>query len=174
MIRFLLAAIRALLTKGLQGISAAAHWMDGVFCGGSGGTVMPPSELALPEADELEVARYTAKSEATAKTAIQSLSPALQVFRYASVEEFDRYDADLSLLGPEQKQWLRSLSEDALRTVAAADLKRIDRALRGEQFVLKDINSVGQDSRPTDIAFAERLSVARASVPDERQNVRAL
>jgi len=162
-----------IMSAGWHYATMPLHWLDGLFGGGSGGTVMPPIEVPLPDEDDIEVTKYQARSDATAKNAVLSLSPALQVFKYAAAEEYDRYDADLTLLGPAQKAWLRSLSEDDLRTVAAADPRKIDRVLKGENFVLPGIDSVGHDSRPKDVEFAERLRAAR-SVANERDCVRAL
>ncbi|MBX9455451.1 MAG: hypothetical protein KL863_05175 [Rhizobium sp.] len=175
MMRFL-AAVAAVLAKmfstGWSLVTSPLCWLDGLFGGGSK-TVMPDRDIPLPSEDEIEVAKYSAKSEAIGKNAVLSLNPALQAFRYATSDEYDRYDADLTLLKPDQKAWLRSLSEDDLKTVAAADLQQIDRALRGELYAVKGVDTVSDDTRPTDIAFAERLWVAR-SVADERHNVCAV
>lgn len=174
MIRAILNALRNAIASLSQGIwwafTLPFRVIDGLLGGGGGGTVMPKKDLALPNPDEIEVARAHARRDVEVADKVSKWSLASQARCFAMSPPESRYEIDISMMSPDQQSWLQRLSETDLRIVAEADDKHLNRALTGENFALRGIDSVGCDTRPVDHTLADRIRIARAARA-ERDNV---
>jgi hypothetical protein len=119
--------------------------------------------MALPEPERLQRAEELAAGEVKAVDNLMTRSPAQQAQIFSSMDKEDRILADLSLLRPDQIDWLNSLQEGQLRMIAEATERRVSAALAGEHNAMPAILSVGQSAPNDETTFAHRLAAKRAS-----------
>lgn len=169
MIRFLIAVVQAIAQLIASGVGAGIAFLDWLASRLSGGGVGAPAspipnlEMALPEPERLQRAEELATGEVKAVDNLMTRSPAQQAQIFASMDKDDRILADLSLLRPEQIDWLVGLHEDQLRIVAEASERRVADALAGKPQSLTATLSVGQEPPKDETPFAHRLAAKRAS-----------
>lgn len=165
--------LRAILNAIMQALMSPWHlliWgagaVDRLFGGGAGNAPAPPVdnlETALPEPERLQRAEELAAGEVKAVDNLMTRSPAQQAQIFASMEPEDRILADLSLLRPDQIDWLNGLKDGQLRMIAETTEKRVAAALAGEPKAMPAILSVGQSAPQDETSFAHRLAAKRAS-----------
>jgi len=145
---------------------AAIFALPGRLLGdGGAGSAAPLDnlEMALPDIDRLDRAEELAAGEVKAVDNLMTRSPAQQAQIFASMDKEDRILADLSLLRPDQVDWLNGLHEDQLRIVAEASERRVADALSGKPQSLLATLSVGQEPPTDKTTLAHRLASKRAS-----------
>ncbi len=167
--RFIFALIQAVIRFMAASLSAGTAFLDWLASRLSGGGAGAPAapvpnlEMALPEPERLQRAEDLAVGEVKAVDNLMTRSPAQQAQIFASMDKDDRILADLSLLRPEQIDWLVGLHEDQLRIVAEASERRVADALTGKPQSLTAILSVGQPKLNDATTLAHRLAAKRAS-----------
>jgi hypothetical protein len=168
MIRFIMAIVQAIAQLIASGVGAGIAFLDWLATRLSGGGSAPASpipnlEMALPEPERLQRAEELAAGEVKAVDNLMTRSPAQQAQIFASMDKDDRILADLSLLRPDQIDWLNGLVDGQLRMIAEAPEKRVAAALAGEHNAMPAILSVGQPKPLDETGLAHRLAAKRAS-----------
>ncbi len=174
MLRLLFAALAALASlasmpfTGAFGALGAFTLFSWVFGGAAAASApalpLPNLAVALPDADRLVQARDLERGKAKAADHILKQSPELQVKIYASMSEDDRLTADLTLLSPDQVDWLMNLSDAQLKAVAATSDRRVAAALAGEHNAITAVKSVNQlEPIEEQSVLARRMAAFRGS-----------
>lgn len=144
--RFLMALIMAIanLGKGLwQGVEWC--WRTGWGLLGFGGspTVMPPTQLDLPETDEIEIVRDMARDQQRVIDATLS-TPARKVQAWAAALPEQRDTIPLKGLTDDQVDWLEVRLTDAELKILAAEKSehKVNAALAGIEDAIPGVPSV--------------------------------
>lgn len=169
MFRFLAAVVRALIELTLAGMNTAIGFLDWLLTRLTGGGAGAPAEpirnleAALPDESRIDEAKDLERGKAAVADNIRTMSPEMQVKLFAAATEEDRLQADLSLLTPDQTEWLLDLSDDQLKSVAGTSDRRITAALGGEHNAITAIRSVGQPKPADDAWLGHRIEAKRAA-----------
>lgn len=144
--RFLMALIMAIANMG-KGLWQGVEWCWRTGCGllGLGGspTVMPPTQLDLPETDEIEIVRDMARGQQRAIDSTRS-TPARKVRAWAAALPEQRDTIPLSALTDDQIDWLEvRLTDEQLKLLAAEKSEhKINAALAGIEDAILGVPSV--------------------------------
>ncbi|KQS90997.1 hypothetical protein ASG42_10900 [Rhizobium sp. Leaf391] len=144
--------------------------------GGSGGSATP-QPLDLPSKEVFEIDRSLEEGHQRSAELLANDGPARQVKLYALAKADDRFGIDLSMLKPDQQDWLIGLSanEKAMRSLSETSESKILMLLGGHEGIVPGIEAPKAD-KPKDVipGLVSRIDDFRMrSAPRESDHVLA-